>query len=259
MLIQRGAQKRWEEWFAKSPLQITPPTSHEFCKSPLPPPMSSPLDQDRVTRIEVSIVCMTRWVSIVSTRYIYTARLKCNKVQLVSRLHRSCLPPPVSGPQQKEARAHVPSPTDQPAKQNKKKKTAAHRGLIDCPPDPPGIRLRTWLNLRHSFTWVYNTRYTVVTLGREQKKRKTATSLIASPSPCTSGCRTWRSLQRDGSAFTTHCMPWLQMGERKRERNPDKKTPRGNPRTQSAFRPTLSGQPPRCRRHHCAAPQKLQD
>jgi hypothetical protein len=40
MLIQRGAQRRWEEWFAKSPLQITPPTSHEFCKSPLTPLMS---------------------------------------------------------------------------------------------------------------------------------------------------------------------------------------------------------------------------
>jgi hypothetical protein len=60
MLIQRGAQRR-------SPLQITPPTSHEFCKSPLPPPMSSPLDQDRVTQIEVSIVCMKRSVS---TRYV---------------------------------------------------------------------------------------------------------------------------------------------------------------------------------------------
>jgi hypothetical protein len=44
-----------------------PPTSHEFCKSPLPPPTSSPLDQDRVTRIEVSIVCMKRSVS---TRYV---------------------------------------------------------------------------------------------------------------------------------------------------------------------------------------------
>jgi hypothetical protein len=67
MLIQRGAQRRWEEWFAKSPLQITPPTSHEFCKSPLSPLMSSPLDRDRVTQIEVSIVCMKRSVS---TRYV---------------------------------------------------------------------------------------------------------------------------------------------------------------------------------------------
>jgi hypothetical protein len=67
MLIQRGAQRRWEELFAKSPLQITPPTSHKFCKSLFPPPMSSPLDQDRVTQIEVSIVCMKRSVS---TRYV---------------------------------------------------------------------------------------------------------------------------------------------------------------------------------------------
>jgi hypothetical protein len=27
MLIQQGDQRRWEEWFAKSPLQIMPPTS----------------------------------------------------------------------------------------------------------------------------------------------------------------------------------------------------------------------------------------
>jgi hypothetical protein len=67
MLIQRGAQRRWEEWFAKSSLQITHPTSHEFCKSPLTPSVSSPLDQDRVTQIEVCIVCMKRSVS---TRYV---------------------------------------------------------------------------------------------------------------------------------------------------------------------------------------------
>jgi hypothetical protein len=48
MLIRRDTQRRWEEWIAKAPSQITPPTSHEFCKSPLPPPMSSALDQDCV-------------------------------------------------------------------------------------------------------------------------------------------------------------------------------------------------------------------
>jgi hypothetical protein len=75
MLIQRGAQRRWKEWFAKSPLQITPPTSHEFCKSPLPPPMSSPLDQDRVTQIEVSIVCTKR---LVFTRYVPLYKIAWN-------------------------------------------------------------------------------------------------------------------------------------------------------------------------------------
>jgi hypothetical protein len=32
----------------KSTFANHPSTSHEFCKSPLPPLMSSPLDQDRV-------------------------------------------------------------------------------------------------------------------------------------------------------------------------------------------------------------------
>jgi hypothetical protein len=86
MFIQRGAQRRWEEWFAKSPLQITPPTSHEFCKSPLPPLMSSLLDQDRVTPIEVSIVCMKRSVS---TRYVpFKKMLTCGmEVGLWRRWH----------------------------------------------------------------------------------------------------------------------------------------------------------------------------
>jgi hypothetical protein len=51
MLIQRRSHGRWKGWFAKSPLQITPPTSHEFCKSPLPPSMRSPLDQHFVNHI----------------------------------------------------------------------------------------------------------------------------------------------------------------------------------------------------------------
>jgi hypothetical protein len=34
-----------------------------ICKSLLPPPLSAPSDQHRVTQIEVSIVCMERLVS----------------------------------------------------------------------------------------------------------------------------------------------------------------------------------------------------
>jgi hypothetical protein len=34
-----------------------------FCKSPLPPPMSPPLDQHHVAPIEVSIVCTEGLVS----------------------------------------------------------------------------------------------------------------------------------------------------------------------------------------------------
>jgi hypothetical protein len=44
-------------------LQNNPPTSHEFCTSPLPPSISLPLDQDHVAQIEVSILCMERLVS----------------------------------------------------------------------------------------------------------------------------------------------------------------------------------------------------
>jgi hypothetical protein len=67
MLIQRRAHRRWEGWFAKVSLQITPPTSHEFYTSPLPPLMNLPLDQYRVALIEVSIVCTE---GLVSTWYV---------------------------------------------------------------------------------------------------------------------------------------------------------------------------------------------
>jgi hypothetical protein len=76
MLIQQDTQRRWEGRFAKAPLQITPPTSHEFCKSPLPPPMSSPLDQDRVTEIGVSIVCTEILVST-SVTPDFTRKTEC--------------------------------------------------------------------------------------------------------------------------------------------------------------------------------------
>jgi hypothetical protein len=67
MLIQRRAHGRWEGWFAKVPLQIISPTSHEFCTSPLPPSISLPLDQHHVAPIEVSIVCTD---GLVSTWYV---------------------------------------------------------------------------------------------------------------------------------------------------------------------------------------------
>jgi hypothetical protein len=86
ILIQRGDQKRWEEWFEKSPLQIMPLTSHEFCKSPLPPSTSSPLDQDRVTRIEVFIVCMKRSVS---TWYVAFKMTQFNRVTVRTLNSRS--------------------------------------------------------------------------------------------------------------------------------------------------------------------------
>jgi hypothetical protein len=82
MLIQQRSHGRWKGWFAKSPLQITPPTSHEFCKSPLPPPMRSPLDQNRVTQIEVFIVCMKRSVSTGYAPLFYCWHSK----SLISRL-----------------------------------------------------------------------------------------------------------------------------------------------------------------------------
>jgi hypothetical protein len=69
LIDQRGDQRRWEEWFARSP---------HLCKSRHPPPTnfanhpfrlltSSPLDQNRATRIEVSVVCVKRSVS---TKYV---------------------------------------------------------------------------------------------------------------------------------------------------------------------------------------------
>jgi hypothetical protein len=67
MLIQRRAHRRWEGWFAKVPLQIIPPTSHEFCTSPLLPFMNLSLDQHHVVPIEISIVCTE---GLVSTWYV---------------------------------------------------------------------------------------------------------------------------------------------------------------------------------------------
>jgi hypothetical protein len=67
MLIQMRVHGRWEGWFAKVHLQNIPFTSHELCTSPLPPPISLPLHQHRVTQIEVSIVCTE---GLVSTWYV---------------------------------------------------------------------------------------------------------------------------------------------------------------------------------------------
>jgi hypothetical protein len=82
-----------------------------------------------------------------------------------------------------------------PARKNKikRKRPQPTAASLIGPRPPARIRVWTWLNLRHSFTCVYNTRYTVVTPRSRAKKRKIAASLIASPpSPCTSGSRTWR-------------------------------------------------------------------
>jgi hypothetical protein len=45
----------------KSAFANHPSHLHEFCKSPLPTLMSSPLDQDHVVYVEVSIVYTERW------------------------------------------------------------------------------------------------------------------------------------------------------------------------------------------------------
>jgi hypothetical protein len=67
MLIQRRSHGRWKGWFTKFMGGGSRDLQRWFRKSPLPPPMRSPLDQHRVTQIEVSIVCMKRSVS---TRYV---------------------------------------------------------------------------------------------------------------------------------------------------------------------------------------------
>jgi hypothetical protein len=67
VLIKRGAQRRWEEWFAKLPLQITPLTSHEFCKSPFHLSWALPWIKIEWLRLKFFIVCMKRSVC---TRYV---------------------------------------------------------------------------------------------------------------------------------------------------------------------------------------------
>jgi hypothetical protein len=78
ILIQGRAHGRWKGWFAKFMGGVSHDLQRWFCKSLLPPPLSVPLDQYRVTQIEVSIVCMemlvfTRYVALL-IRAIYTTR-----------------------------------------------------------------------------------------------------------------------------------------------------------------------------------------
>jgi hypothetical protein len=70
MLIQGKTNERWEGSCAKLMRGERDGLQRHFCKSPLPPPMSLPLDQHRVpldqhrvTPIEVSIVCTEGFVS----------------------------------------------------------------------------------------------------------------------------------------------------------------------------------------------------
>jgi hypothetical protein len=63
MLNQRKTYGRWEGWCAKLMRGGRDDLQMHFCKSPLPPPMSPSLDQYRVARIEVSIICTKGSVS----------------------------------------------------------------------------------------------------------------------------------------------------------------------------------------------------
>jgi hypothetical protein len=78
ILIQGRAYGRWKGWFAKFMRGGRCDLLRWFCKSLLPPPLSAPLDQHRVTQIEVFIVCMERLVStwyvahIITLSYIHT-------------------------------------------------------------------------------------------------------------------------------------------------------------------------------------------
>jgi hypothetical protein len=67
ILIQGRAHGRWKGWFANFKGGGRRDLQRWFCKSPLPPPMISLLDQHCVTQNEVSIVCMER---LVSTWYV---------------------------------------------------------------------------------------------------------------------------------------------------------------------------------------------
>jgi hypothetical protein len=67
MLIQQKTYRRWEGWCAKLIRGGRDDLQKNFCKSPLPPPMSPPLAQHRATLIEVSIVCTE---GLVSTWYV---------------------------------------------------------------------------------------------------------------------------------------------------------------------------------------------
>jgi hypothetical protein len=75
MLIQGKTHERWEEWCAKLMRGGREDLQRHFCKSPLPPPMSPPLDQHRVAPIEVSIVCTEGLVSSWYVPFMYCLSL----------------------------------------------------------------------------------------------------------------------------------------------------------------------------------------
>jgi hypothetical protein len=72
---------RWKGWFAKFMGGGRRDLQRWFCKSLLPPPLSAPLDQHRVTQIEVSIVCMER---LVSTWYVVVHQLSWLLIKFVA-------------------------------------------------------------------------------------------------------------------------------------------------------------------------------
>jgi hypothetical protein len=84
MLSQRRAHGRWEGWIAKVHLQIISPTSHEFCRSPLPPFISLSLDQHHVAQIEVPIVYTE---GLFSTLYVPFIIFQPSHLISISPLH----------------------------------------------------------------------------------------------------------------------------------------------------------------------------
>jgi hypothetical protein len=74
MLIQGKTYRKWEGWCAKVTRGGRDDLQKHLCKSPLPPPMSPPLDQHRVAPIDVSIVCTE---GLVSTSYIPKMMFGC--------------------------------------------------------------------------------------------------------------------------------------------------------------------------------------
>jgi hypothetical protein len=89
MLIQGKTYRRWEGWCVKFMRGGRDDLQTHFCKSPLPPPMSPPLDQYHVAQIEVSIVCMEMLVSTWYVPYIKMSRFFlfcCPEISAILRL-----------------------------------------------------------------------------------------------------------------------------------------------------------------------------
>jgi hypothetical protein len=84
MLIQGKTHERWEGWCAKLMRGGRHDLQRHFCKSSLPPPMSPPLDQHRVTQIKVSIVCTEGLVPPYTFPYIYISFLRIGSTLYVS-------------------------------------------------------------------------------------------------------------------------------------------------------------------------------